>query len=166
MPLFFAIAILITAIAAHALICRLPVRGSAVTRFMFVGGSLALVLATVLIEDRGLTHETLSALLLYGFACEMYIFLFTMAMSSISANLILNLARRKLTQVEIDHMYDSERMVKQRLDRLVSTGLLQTAPEGLRLTAKGASLVRVFELLHKFFRQSPPGQSEPKGRED
>jgi predicted transcriptional regulator len=92
----------------------------------------------------------------YGLCCELYVFLFTLAMSSISANLLVSLSRRAMTAAEIEQLYDSRAMVSSRIDRLVAVGLFDETPAGLELTAKGARTVRTFGRLRTFFRHPSP----------
>jgi hypothetical protein len=88
----------------------------------------------------------------YAFACELYVFLFTFAMSSVTANLLAKLSRRDLTDKEIEQLYDSRHMVATRLDRLVTVGMVDEGPSGLSLSPEGARTVRTFRRLRGLFR--------------
>ena len=69
------------AIAGHAVLCRLPLRGNFVVKFLLVGGLLGVALGAHEVLSHGLAIEAWTALLLYAFACELYIFLFIVFLS-------------------------------------------------------------------------------------
>ena len=142
-------------LGAHAAVCRLPIRADRVIRFLAVGGITGLVLAWLVIAHYGaIAPQTIAALLAYALACEIYIFLFTMTISSISANLLIKLSERELTIPDISSMYDSGKMVAQRLHRLVGTGFLRDSEAGVTITEKGQRLTAAFDLLRSFFRHA------------
>jgi uncharacterized protein YacL len=123
-----------------------------VARFLVVGGLIGIVLVGLLLERfGGLTAEVAAGVLVYAFLCELYIFLFTMTISSISSNLLVRLAQREMTLSEVGAAYDSESMVTGRLARLVSTGFLQQSDDLLSITLKGLRFVRSMNSLRKFF---------------
>ncbi len=151
MWLLISIGAVLLAVLAQAIISRTRGQITQLVRFMLVGIVVGLLLAALLLRDYGLSPETISGLLVYAFACELYIFLFTMALSSVSANLLLRFSRKSHTEDEILHSYGGERMVDRRLDRLVEGGLLRRTAGSLELTGKGARLLRLFDWLHCFF---------------
>ena len=155
------IGIHLAAVAMHSVICRLPFRGNSVVRFLIVGGVFGVGLIMLVIRLYGLSPEALAAVLVYAFLCELYLFLFTLAMSSVSATLLMTMAKAKLTQAEIDRLYDSERMVTQRLKRLVAAGFLRQTTDGLQLTPKGSRLVAAFDAMRRFFRHPSVGAAVP-----
>jgi hypothetical protein len=103
----------------------LPVGLNIVFRFVIVGGVLGLVWTWWLYGNFGLAPQFWAGVLVYGLCCELYVFLFTLAMSSISANLLVSLSRRAMTAAEIEQLYDSRAMVSSRIDRLVAVGLFE-----------------------------------------
>jgi hypothetical protein len=140
------------AIASHGAACRLDIGMDRVSRFLAVGSVIGLALLVFLIDTYGiLSVETFAAALSYAFACELYIFLFTLVSSSISANLLMTLYDRELTAAEIDDIYDSERMVAQRIRRLLATGFLRSEASGLTVTPKGMRLQKLLRALYAFF---------------
>jgi hypothetical protein len=153
---------LVIAVAGHAGLCRAPIPFNGVTRFLMSGGLVGALLVWWLVDRYGMTApQTWAAALVYAFCCELYIFLFTFAMSSITANLIGRLSRSDMTDADIEQLYDSRRMVATRLDRLVTVGLVDEGPTGLQLTAEGGRLVRIFGLLRGLFRHPQPTCSFP-----
>jgi hypothetical protein len=145
----------VVALAAHALLSRTWRTLNRVAGFLIVGSLVAPLLLWTLKFHFGLSSmHTLSALAFYAFLCELYIFLFTLAMSSISANLLVRLAAGTLSQEEIDRLYESSKMVDERIRRLVSASLLEEGASGLRPTEGGARLLRILGGLRTFFRHA------------
>jgi hypothetical protein len=143
------------ALALHRLACRLPVNMDRVSRFLLAGGIAGACLLWATSARYGLASvETAGAALVYAFLCELYIFLFTMTISSISSNLLVRLSSHDMRVEEIAQRYDSRQMVRQRLERLASTGFLSQTGSRLALTAKGVRFVRTFGALRRFFRQA------------
>jgi hypothetical protein len=157
--LLLIIPLLLAVIGIHALVCRLPLPGSSVGRFLAVGGVGGIIFAWYLFRRLGFTSELIGVLLVYALACELYIFCFTMTIGSISANLLVALATRKMTLAEIDRFYDSRVMVRKRVQRLISIGFLQAAGPTLTSTAKGEKLSRFSTAFRAFFRHPPPGSA-------
>lgn len=155
--LFFGFAVL-----AHAGLSRVQLPLNVVLRLLIVGGIIGVGLAWGLLENYGIAApQTWAGLLIYGFCCELYVFLFTLAMSSVSANLLVNLLQRKMTSSDIERLYDSRQMVEARLDRLIGAGLLAETSNRLRPTPKGVRMVRIFSRLRAFFRHLPSTISSP-----
>ena len=148
---------LMIAMVGHAGFCRASVPLNVVTRFLLVGGLVAVCLVWWLFNRYGATApQTWAGALVYAFCCELYVFLFTFAMSSITANLLAKLLRSDMTDTDIEQLYDSRHMVATRLDRLVAVGLIDERPTGLRLTTEGTRMVRTFRWLRGLFRHPQP----------
>jgi hypothetical protein len=151
-----ALACFAAAIAVHAVMCRVWGGTNIVPRFIFVGGLLGIGLAWALYDSFGWAKPQFwCGVLVYGLCCELYLFLFTLAMGSVSANLLVNLSRHAMTMAEIEELYDSRVMVSLRIDRLVAAGLFEESSAGLKLTQKGEWTVRAFDWLRTFFRHFP-----------
>ena len=142
-------------VVIHALLCRLPILIDRVTRFLAAGIAVAVVVTCYLfwIEAFSLPG-LLGAVLVYGFCCEMYIFLFTMNISSISSNLLVRALLCPIELSEIDRIYDSKKMVDARLERLTKTGFLVSNGGCLTITSKGALFTKILRSLRGFFRHS------------
>ena len=93
----------------------------------------------------------LSAGLIYAFGCELYLFLSTFSLASISSNILAELRLGPLTEGELARRYASERMVRLRIERLLAAGLMVEADGAFQLTPKGAHLVGIFERLRALF---------------
>jgi len=142
------------ALGAHAIACRFPLRADRVTRFLIVGIVAGAGLTWILIGQYEMSAlDIVAALLVYAFACELYIFLFTMTIGSISSNILVRLLRQEMRISDVALAYDSEQMVRQRIDRLIGIAFLERRQNGVALTAKGNRFVLVFRRLRRFFGQ-------------
>ncbi|MEQ8641162.1 MAG: hypothetical protein RIE31_11265 [Alphaproteobacteria bacterium] len=140
-------------ILALTMVCRLPVSGTAVHRYLVVGGLIGLAMLLHAYFIFGLTIAWWISALFYAFVCELYIFAFTLVGSSISAGLLLRLRQNPLTVEEIEAAYSPASMVESRLHKMEATGLLERQENGeMRMTERGASLQRAFAMLRRFFR--------------
>jgi hypothetical protein len=152
-----ALVALIPAVVGHASLCRASMPVDTVTRLLIAGGLVGAGLVWWLATRYGATApQTWAGAAVYAFCCELYIFLFTFAMSSITANLLGRLSRRALTDAEIKRLYDSRAMVATRLDRLIAIGLVIERPTGLELTQRGARMARTFQRLRRLFQHPQP----------
>jgi hypothetical protein len=148
---------LMIAVVGHAVLCRAPMPLNVVTRFLITGGLVGTCLVWWLLYRYGPTApQTWAGTVIYALCCELYVFLFTFAMSSITANLLAKLSRCDMTDTDIEQLYDSRHMVATRLDRLVAVGLVDERPTGLSLTTEGARMVRTFRRLRGLFRHPQP----------
>jgi hypothetical protein len=144
-------------VAAHGLAARLP-RGNPVVKFLLAGGAGGLALGCHLLLVDGPFLAFFSSLLAYAFACELYLFLFTMVGSSVCARLLLLLRERDRSTAEIKELYEPRGMVERRMDRLVTAGLLRREGSRCRVTSRGQRLAGLFMAVKQFFRhpQDPP----------
>jgi len=150
--LFGALLVFVASMLSHAVICRMPSTVNTVFRFIFVASVLGFALSLWLCWTFGFPSPQLwSGLLIYALFCELYVFLFTLAKGSISANLLVNLSQCDMMDADIDQLYDSGNMVAARIDRLIALGLFEEAGGVLVLTNRGSRLVRAFDRLRAFF---------------
>ena len=146
---------LASAVALHGIVCRLNLPWDRVLRFLAGGSAVGAALLGLMSARYGfLAVETWAAALCYAFVCELYIFLFTLASSSVSANLLMTLYGKPLTPREVEVIYGSERMVAQRVRRLLDTGFLKMDAELLTVTPRGLRLQRSLSALRAFFRNA------------
>lgn len=150
--LLWALLALLAAVAAHALLCRLVRRGSTVKKFLAVGMPVGLVLLVQLWSGHGAGVQTFAGALVYALACELYLFLFTLAANSVSLGILRRVARGPLSEAGIAAEYDAEAMVERRLDQLQAGGLLVRRGDAWEATAQGAGLARSFARLRRLFR--------------
>jgi hypothetical protein len=139
---------------AHSIVCRVNLKLNRVASFVVVALLVAVPMVAALARRYELVSaEFIAALLLFAFACELYIFLFTMTISSISANVLVQLARKPMSLEETMSRYDSRSMVRMRLERLVRSGFLELDAAGNRLSAssKGVRFTKAFSALRQLF---------------
>ncbi len=140
---------LLGAIVAHGLLMRLPLRASSVGRFLLAGGSGGLaLLGTVDLT----AVDGWAAVSVYAFGCELYLFLFTLILSSVSVRTLLLLQAGNLSRADLASLEDGRVMVQRRLGRMTAVGLLVVDRNAYRVTAKGRRLVAVFRILRQFLR--------------
>jgi hypothetical protein len=151
MALGYALLALASAILLHALVRRLPRSPGSVATFLTVATVCAIALAAHLIRKNGLTPETIAAATIYAFGCELYLFLSTFSLASISSNILAELFRQPLAETDLSERYTSDRMVRLRIARMIAAGLMAEDAGNLRLTRKGMRMVRVFERLGALF---------------
>ena len=143
------------AVAGHALLVRLPLRGTSVSKFLLAGGLAGLGLAVHLLLTSEVSVTTFAALAAFAFASELYTFLFTMIASSVSTRLPLTLRQGNRTTAEIENLYDSTNMVQRRVECLLGVGLLVWDGLACRISPRGTRLVKAFTTLERFFRHPP-----------
>lgn len=139
------------AVAAHAVAVRLPIPGSVVVRFLLPGSVIGLALVFLLVAAFGLSLATLAGTLLFAFLCELYIFLFTLAVSSVSASILRTLRSGLATSGRLNELYNPGAMVGRRVDRLYRSGFLARSSMGFALTRRGRTMQGAFSVLKRFF---------------
>ena len=144
---------LVAAVIGQVVVARLQFGGSFVARFLLVGGGVGLVMAGSLVRAYGWGVEFWAGVLVYAFACELYVFLVTLVDSSISVSLLLLLRRGSSSRAEIDHLSSSRAMVASRLEKLCVNGLLNCAGSSYALTPRGLRLLVLFRALRVFFHR-------------
>lgn len=146
---------ILTSLVLHAVACRLPLKSDRVIRFLVPGAGVGLLLMLSTTQRYGLfAIETVAAILVYALLCELYLFLFTMTISSISANLLVRLRSGNMTLSEIEQRYESRKMVRARLDRLEGTGFIRYDGGRILMAGKGVRLLSTFRSLRRFFRHA------------
>ena len=143
------------AVALHALVVRRPYAGNGVTVFLASGALVGVALAVHELWRRGPGTETAASLVVYALACELYIFVFTLVGTSVSAALLITLADGALAETEIAQRYDERHMVEGRLARLLATGLLRADDGACALTARGRALAAAFSRVRRLFGHAP-----------
>ena len=151
MWLLLAAAYFVVTIGLHALVTRLPLGVSSVARFVVVGCLCGLVLAAHLFALYGLTPPVVTALLLFALASEVYIFLFTLTMSSISSTILLTLRSGAIDEQALDARYSASYMVDSRLTKLEASDFLHRDGDRFSLTTRGQGLVASFRRVRRLF---------------
>ena len=139
------------AVVLHGLAMRLPLRIDGVRRFLLVGIPTGGVLAVYSIAALGFTSGAFASILLYAFLSELYVFSFTLVLSSVSVTMLMMLRRGALAPTALTRTYDPRRMVTLRLGWLIKQGLVARNGERLGVTARGMRLHTAFGVLQHFF---------------
>lgn len=156
-PAYLALAVL-----GHAALTRLPFGPNVVARFVLVGVLAGVGLAAHLAALYGLAVETVSGLLLYALASELYLFLFTLVSSSVSAALLRTLLSGPLSEDAIEDRYSPDGMVDSRIAKLLTNGFLVEGADGYALTPKGHRTLAFFQRLRRIFRHPDrPADEQP-----
>ena len=142
------------AVVIHGLLSRISMRLDSVRRFLLTGLAIGVVLAILAVALYGITVPGLAAIALYAFLCELYIFGFTLAISSISATTLVILRDGPLQWADLTAIYKPKSMVELRVGRLLQTGILDTESGQLVLTRRGCRLHAAFSALSQFFGHS------------
>jgi hypothetical protein len=153
MWMILSVAAFITSVLIHAVAMRIVERAGAVAAFVTIGGTVGMLLIVYCVTSYGLTPAALATTLAYAFACELYIFLFTLVGNSVSFGLLTRLARHPLKPADIAGLYRMEAMIARRFEQLERGNLISAGPAGFRLTRRGEGLVQIFSLLHAVFRR-------------
>ena len=140
----------------HGVWMRIPLRIDSVRRFLLLGIPVGGALVIYSIATFGPTVPAFSAILLYAFLCELYLFFFTLAVSSVSATMLIILRKGPMQASTLERTHDSRGMVKLRLDRLIKNGFIEHKDNRLTVTAKGMRLHQTFSALRRFFRHELP----------
>lgn len=140
------------AVVGHAILCRFPLAWNSVWKFIpcGLGLGIALVVQECLLQGFGI--ETWAAVLLYGFSCELYIFLFTLVSTSISVSVLLTLRTSSLTPAEIGRFCSSSYMFERCIKKLLDNGFVAKNSSSYIVTARGRILLALFRPLRTFFR--------------
>ena len=146
----------------HAFAARLRPHTNRVVSYAVVALAAGLVLLLALLAAYGPDVRTWAALCLYALGAELYMFLFTMIGSSITARILILLRRRDMTQVEIDAAFPTSGMVEERMRNLLQNQFIRVDGESsFSLTPRGWFLVRWFRTLRGFFRRGPSARHAP-----
>ena len=142
---------LAAAVLLHGVAMRVSLRMDAVLRFLVVGAPIgATIVAWAAIS--GFTLRAMAAVLLYAFLCELYIFLFTLVMSSISVATLIALREASVEEEVFLRRADTTAMVEVRLARLIKNGFVELTGGRYALTSKGMRFHKIFTALRRFFR--------------
>jgi hypothetical protein len=155
MGVVLAVAYFVATVALHAIWCRLSERPSVVVKLVLVGGAVGLGMMAHLYAAYGLSTSLLAGVLVYALACELYVFFFTLILSSVSAIWLRRLHRGSIDRSALAEAYSPAWMVDSRVERLFDNDFLTRTESGFRLTEKGRKLIRTFTRLRGLFNHAP-----------
>ena len=153
MWIIYSAAIFLLAVIAHAILIRIfPLTGRLVL-FIISGSLLGLgLVALIVTEYRFFSVQLFSAISMYSFLCELYIFLFSSLLSSISMNILSMLYGHRKESIDITKIYSGEKMVSIRLERLTKLGMLKEEKQNHSITEKGIRFLHYMEKLQHYFK--------------
>lgn len=152
MTIALALAAFVFAVLLHGLAMRAPLRLDSVRRFLLIGVPLGVALVAVSLARFGPTIPGFAAILLYALLCELYLFCFTLVISSVSVALLILLRQGPIKVSALAATYDPNDMVRSRLDSLAKNGFIERVAGRYGVTAKGRRLHQTFSGLRSFFR--------------
>jgi hypothetical protein len=137
MPALVAATALVFAIACHAALRRIPKAPGAVAAFLIVGILIGGAVTTLLWLSPLAWDEFLAALIVYAALSALYLFLFTLALGSITANILVALSHGTTDVTDLAARYDGRRMVSNRVE--TNQGARRyPCPDGARYRADDA----------------------------
>ena len=139
-----------TALIGQSLLLRATALRNGMVAFLLAGLPIGLVLILMLARHAG-RDETIAGVLLYAFLCELWMWIFSAAFSSVSANLLLHLRSKNLTYDDIDLAYDDRQMILRRIEWLEHIGAIQALDGQLVPTRRGRALASLFNAVRAFF---------------
>jgi hypothetical protein len=146
-----ALAAFILAVVLHGMVMRVPMQMDSVRRFLLVGVPLGLVLVAYVWFWVGAGLHGLAVILFYALLCELYLFCFTLVLSSVSATMLIMLRNGPVAKRALIAVYDPDQMVQLRLDRLLQNGFLEGGKGRLAVTAQGMKYHKAFTAFRIFF---------------
>lgn len=145
-PLLFYCALIIL----DAVVSRLvPV--NRIASFIAVAIPLGVALIAYLTATATTIDIVLSLTMLFALLCEIYVFLFTLTLGSISVNLLVLLKDGAMSLVQLRSIYEGDLMTRRRIERLQNTGLILRGKNGWVLTRRGEMVLCAFRQLRTFF---------------
>lgn len=146
------------AVGCHLVVARLPLPISIVIRYLVAGGGVGALLALVLLARYGVSSEVVAGLALFAFLSELYIFLFTLVISSVTVSMLLRLRQGPLAETVLTEEASSSAMVASRLEQLERNGFIRTENGRYVPLASARQLTAAFVALrtvlgHELHRQ-------------
>ena len=139
------------AVVCHLVIVRAPLPFSIVIRYLMAGGVTGAALLALLLVLYGVSGEAFAGAMIFAFLSELYIFFFTLVISSVSVSWMLYLRAGDMAEAEVSRIYNSQRMVTFRLEQLVRNGFATEQDGQYALTPTGQLVVTWFIRLRRLF---------------
>ena len=136
------------AVLCHAFLSRIAPKSSRVLIFIGVASLVLLGVVFMAAAEYGLwSSNFLAVIMIYAAACELYIFLFTFVMSSISANVLVRLKVQQLSTISLKSIYNGRMMASQRVERLIGAKFAVEKNNLMSLTQSGNRLAKLFSVF-------------------
>jgi hypothetical protein len=140
------------AVSLHGLAMRLPLRADPLRRFLLAGIPVGVGLMAMCWSTFGFSRRAAAALLLYALLCELYIFAFTLVLTSVSVAMLVLLRKGAIEVSALSNRYEPRGMVQLRLERLLKQQLVTRDGERIVVTAAGRRVLKTSAALRRFFR--------------
>src|SRR5262245_31456185 len=101
----------VLSVLLHGLAARVPMQLDSVRRFLLVGTLVGGGLLAFSTLSFGYSIQTLALAALYAFLCELYIFCFTLVLSSVSVTMLILLRGGSIPVSTLATRYDPQGMV-------------------------------------------------------
>lgn len=151
MAIVLAFAAFVLAVIMHGPAMRLPIALDSVRRFLLIGVPIGLALVAVSLALVGPTIRGFAAILFYALLCELYIFLFTLVIGSVSVSILVALRDGPIEATSTANTFDTNEMVRLRIERLIRFGFLEGDGDQIVVTREGKKLHRTYIALRCFF---------------
>ena len=148
---FLSVGAFVAAVIVHLIIVRAPLPFSNVIRYLMAGGLVGAALEVTLLVLYGVSGEAFAGAMIFAFLSELYIFFFTLVVSSVSVTLMLHLRDGDIDEAEVSRIYDSRGMVTFRLAQRIRNGFATEQDGQYRLTQAGRTMVFWFVFLRSLF---------------
>jgi len=153
MWIIYSIMAFLLAVIAHAILVRTFPSTGKLALFLISGFLLGLLLITAITTKYSFfSIQLFSAVSIYSFLCELYIFLFSSLLSSISMNILSMLYAHRKESIDITKIYSGEKMVSIRLARLTKLGILKVEKQNYLITEKGIVFSQSMQKLQSYFK--------------
>lgn len=148
MKLFFGVWIIfVSTVVLHGLLGRIGRPRNSILRYLSVWGVGNLALMVSFWGQEVSRIEWFAGFALFAFLGEIYVFLFTFVMSSVSAAILM-----KSSSLQNEFPDEEPRkMVEKRIATLVRVGLLQISTKGQELTSRGRCVLKIYQTLRILF---------------
>jgi multisubunit Na+/H+ antiporter MnhG subunit len=147
--------IFVSTVLLHGLLGRIGRPRNSILRYLSVWGAGNLVLMVWFWEQEVCGIELLAGFALFAFFGELYVFLFTFVISSVSAAILMKSSSLKNAFPD----EEPKKMVEKRIATLVRVGLLRISTKGQELTSRGRCVLKIYQTLRILFGHGKVGNS-------
>lgn len=151
MCIFLPLSIFVIVVLVHSILARFKCGRSLVLCFICLVIPMSIVLILLSLHFMGFGEHTITSMLIYFAACELYVFLFTLAANGVSISILDSLHAKKMGLNVLTSKHATDLMVERRIKQLEIGGLLIEENERLQLSKKGKKLVTLFLFFQNFF---------------
>ena len=134
------------ALFLQAILARFNILSNSIVRCAVSAILLGIGLFLHLLILRFDMTDYVAAILLFGLLIELYVFLFTLSLGSISFKILSLLRETPHSEEEIKSKYAPRNMVEQRYKRLLDGEFISIDGGRIALTAKGRQVLRLVDL--------------------